>query len=297
MSNLMNWDPTAFPAINTEQIGGEEMQSVDLRDLHKNMAIATRFADWAARELVDFERGRDYEVFLNSENNPSGGRPAKEYSVTLDAAKHIAMVSRTARGREVRDYFIAVEKQARKQALSLVRMTQSEIVLANAQAIVNMERKHNALVSRVEVLESTRTDSVRAPLAVLPGGMEIKSRAKRRLAKRFGISVGVCEQIFDYHWYQLRTGITVLNPNEEARKAVPACDAFYTKTINDVFNRVMSEVKSVGKMFTHKSVAGRFHVRGGEDVSRPRRQVIELDEAAAMGRVPTAALETSPPAF
>ena len=39
---------------------------------------------------------------MEKQENPLGGRPRKEVTFTLDADKHIAMASRTARGREVR---------------------------------------------------------------------------------------------------------------------------------------------------------------------------------------------------
>lgn len=269
MSNVIKYDASAFPAISTFNFGGEECQSVNLRDLWRNLAIAKDFSSWAKDQLSDFEHRIDFEVFTNSGGNPSGGRPSKEYAVTLDTAKHIALSSRTARGREIRDYFIAAEKQLRSQ------MPVQEPTMTELQMIARIALAQDEANNRIKVLEHSdaqkderiaaleaRTGAVNAPLAALPGGMEIKSRAIRRLASKHGLSKAVCDEIFDYYWNQLRSGITVVNPNEQARAVTPYCDAFYTKTINDVFNRVMKEIQpnASGKMFTHKSVAGAFHV-------------------------------------
>ncbi|WP_261538616.1 antA/AntB antirepressor family protein [Burkholderia multivorans] len=263
----INYSLSAFPAISTFTFGGEECQSVNLRDLWRNLAIAKDFSSWARDQLDDFESGVDFEVFTRPGENSAGGRPAKEYAVTLDTAKHIALASRTARGREVRDYFIAAEKKLRKQELT--PMTLAEVALANAQSIVNLERKTREqdakialLNERLEVQEA-KSAPINAPLAVLPGGMEIKSHAIRRLARKHGLSEAVCDEIFDYYWNQLRTGITVVNPNERVRSVTPYCDAFYVKMVNDVFNRVLRQMKPTpsGKMFTHKAVYGAFHAK------------------------------------
>jgi len=59
-----------------------------------------------------FEENVDYIVFLIFEEKPnsSGGRPSKDYFLTIETAKEISMLQRTEKGKEARKYFIECER-------------------------------------------------------------------------------------------------------------------------------------------------------------------------------------------
>ena len=59
------------------------------------------FSNWDKDriEQFGFEENRDFEVFTEIGENPSGGRPTKEYHLTLDMAKELSMVARNAKGK------------------------------------------------------------------------------------------------------------------------------------------------------------------------------------------------------
>jgi anti-repressor protein len=44
----------------------------------------------------------DFVVFAETSKNPSGGRPSKEYAISLDMAKELSMVECNEQGRKVR---------------------------------------------------------------------------------------------------------------------------------------------------------------------------------------------------
>lgn len=104
-----------FPVVSEGAIGGSLVQSVNARELHAFLGVGRVFAAWIAEriEQYQFEPGRDYEVFSEIGNNPSGGRPSKEYVLTIDTAKELAMVERNDEGRRVRKYFIECERRAK----------------------------------------------------------------------------------------------------------------------------------------------------------------------------------------
>ena len=93
-----------------------EVNSIDARSLYAQLEVTTKFADWINRRLEIFVANEDYVVILKNEKNPSGGRPAKEYILTLDAAKHIAMMEKNDKGKEIRQAFIDFEKQQNELA-------------------------------------------------------------------------------------------------------------------------------------------------------------------------------------
>lgn len=101
-------------------IGGQVVLGIaDARKLHEGLKANTAFGDWMPRRIksLGLVEGIDFEeVSLKNEKNLSGGRPIKEYRLTLDAAKHIAMVEKNEVGRLVRSYFIWIENNARSVA-------------------------------------------------------------------------------------------------------------------------------------------------------------------------------------
>ena len=114
----------ALIPIETTVIGTEEVNAVNGRELHGALEIKKDFSDWIKVQIssLGLEENVDYIVFPQKGENPIstqkegysvGGRPSIEYILTLDAAKHIAMASRSARGKAVRAYFIEVEKRYR----------------------------------------------------------------------------------------------------------------------------------------------------------------------------------------
>jgi phage anti-repressor protein len=97
----------------------QEENAVDGRELHYFLNCKTRdFSTWISRRIkkYGFVEGVDYEVFHESVENPRGGRPTKDYIISIDTAKQLAMVEDNDRGKEARLYFIKVEKDAKRLA-------------------------------------------------------------------------------------------------------------------------------------------------------------------------------------
>lgn len=85
-----------------------ELPTVSARDLHEGLEIKTAFKDWFPRMCeYGFLEGKD---FSSKMSESTGGRPSKEYDITIDMAKQICMVQRTDKGRQYRQYFLDLEK-------------------------------------------------------------------------------------------------------------------------------------------------------------------------------------------
>jgi len=104
--------------IEQQVIGADRVNSVDARALHVELEIQRQFTDWITNQIksLGFEENIDYITF--SQQNEKG-RPSKEYIFTIDTAKHIALASRSKKGKEVRRYFIEVEKASRNEGFQL----------------------------------------------------------------------------------------------------------------------------------------------------------------------------------
>ncbi|HEL0662527.1 TPA: phage antirepressor KilAC domain-containing protein [Streptococcus equi subsp. zooepidemicus] len=84
---------------------------VSARQLHKTLEVKTRFSQWVEQNFKILEEGYDFTSVVGTTVVNNGAvREIQDYALSLDAAKNLAMVSKTDKGKEVRQYFIRVEK-------------------------------------------------------------------------------------------------------------------------------------------------------------------------------------------
>lgn len=84
---------------------------VSARQLHKTLEVKTRFSQWVEQNFKMFQEGEDFTSVVGTTVVNNGAvREIQDYAVTLRMAEHLAMMSKTSKGYEVREYFIQVEK-------------------------------------------------------------------------------------------------------------------------------------------------------------------------------------------
>lgn len=94
-------------------------QTVSARELHEKLNIKTAFKDWFPRMCeYGFTEGTD---FCSKMSESTGGRPSKDYDITIDMAKQICMIQRTPEGKRVREYLISLEKAWNTPELIMAR--------------------------------------------------------------------------------------------------------------------------------------------------------------------------------
>lgn len=100
--------------IEKRVIGAEEVNSVNARELHKALEIKKDFSNWIKAQInrAGLRENVDY-ITISKKVKEGNNAISKEYIITTDASKHIAMMSQGRKAKEVRDYFIAVEKEYR----------------------------------------------------------------------------------------------------------------------------------------------------------------------------------------
>lgn len=89
--------------------------TVSARELHKFLDVKTRYNDWFPRMCeYGFNENLDYRLVTQKRETKNPKNPVSTYmdhEITLDMAKEIAMIQRSDKGKEVRQYFLELERR------------------------------------------------------------------------------------------------------------------------------------------------------------------------------------------
>ena len=127
-------------------------QAVSGRDLHAFLGLGRDYTTWF-KSMVEygFTEGEDFTpVRVES----SGGRPGADHVLTLDMAKELAMIQRTDKGKQARQYFIEVEKRARLSAVPRSLPDALRAYAIEVEAREALEAKVAADAPKVEYIDT-----------------------------------------------------------------------------------------------------------------------------------------------
>jgi len=160
----------SFPVIASAPIGERVVQTVNARDLHAFLQVGKDFSNWMKDriEQYGFVENTDYVVFAEIGKNPQGGRPAKEYALTIDMAKELSMVERNEQGKKARQYFIECERRALDPSLALM--------LDNVEKVIALEGRVAELQPAKEALD--RIASGDGSLCITDAAKSLQMRPK-----------------------------------------------------------------------------------------------------------------------
>ena len=119
-------------SLTQSAINGELQQTVNARELHAFLEVGRDFSNWikARLETLGSIKNEDYLLTKIGEHFPSGTKYKIEYFVTLDTAKHLAMMERNEKGKQARQYFIACEKQLHEQKQAINASLSEQLKIA-----------------------------------------------------------------------------------------------------------------------------------------------------------------------
>ena len=196
--------------IQQATIGDGAVNSVNARELHLKLEIKSRFNDWIANRISDFIENEDYIVV--TKNLVTEG---KDVILTVDTAKHIAMIERSEIGKRIRQYFIDIEKQTK--ATFQIPQTYSEALMLAAKQAEQIEQQQKTLE-----LQKPKVDFYEA-VTGSKDTIDIGTVAKVLNIKGFGRN-----NLFEF----LRDK-GVLMPNNQPKQAY--CDRGYFRVIESKF--------------------------------------------------------------
>jgi anti-repressor protein len=167
-----------------------DQQLVSARDLHKALELKRHFGDWVKQNFKDFEEGADFMGAPQSAPITNGNGRVQyldDYAVTIDMAKELCMMSKTPKGKEVRQYFIKVEKDWNNQ----------QAIVERAYNILHSENLQLKLIVKEQAPKVTYYDQV-----IDKNGLT----NFRDTAKMLGWKPKAFNQLLEDHGYIYRTG-------------------------------------------------------------------------------------------
>lgn len=87
----------------------QDNQVVSARELYEKLGIKERFSIWWGRISNTFNLISDLDYRRRTYTN-NNNQLFQDYEITMDIAKHVCMISGGEKAREIRDYFIEIEK-------------------------------------------------------------------------------------------------------------------------------------------------------------------------------------------
>ncbi|MDH5106949.1 antA/AntB antirepressor family protein [Lentilactobacillus diolivorans] len=170
--------------------------AVDGRDLHNFLEVETPYTKWIDRMMeYGFAENVDFSVFdknVHDDTAFGGVRKMKDHVLTLDMAKELSMIQRTDRGKQARQYFIAMEKKAKaKQQLPIPKDYPSAL---------------RALADSMEENQKLRPAAAYTQKMLANPGLETTSV----IAKNYGMSTAKFNQLLHELGIQYRQGKTWL---------------------------------------------------------------------------------------
>ena len=131
-------------------------QLVSGRELHEFLGVGRDFTTWIKGRIskYDFIENEDFTVVESfHQNGGKGGRPEKDYIITIDMAKELSMVENNDKGKQARKYFIQCERKLKEVASSQKALPQD--YLSALKALVQAEEEKALMKPKVEYYENT----------------------------------------------------------------------------------------------------------------------------------------------
>ncbi|HDL5510670.1 TPA: antA/AntB antirepressor family protein [Mannheimia haemolytica] len=124
-------------------IQNTQIQLCNARELHSFVESKQQYSHWISDRITDYGFVQDEDYIIVTER--TAGRPRKEYHITLDMGKELAMVERNEKGRQIRKYFIECERKMKE----LLQNNQQNLPLALPEKKYTFEFTEDELQSLI----------------------------------------------------------------------------------------------------------------------------------------------------
>lgn len=171
-------------------------------ELHNVLGVRTPYKDWSTRRLADV-CAEEYEDFEAAQICAPSGQTKKDHLIKLDTAKEMAMLERNEKGKQVRKYFIEVERKYKEKSIDRSQLSpeiQALYGLLDNQAKLELEqRRQQEEISRIDTTVSTMKEIFTQPIGDWKA--EINARV-REVAHKSGIEY---QELYNRMYGELET--------------------------------------------------------------------------------------------
>ncbi|UTO27832.1 antA/AntB antirepressor family protein [Bartonella harrusi] len=136
--------------ISEQTIDQETVQTVNARELHTFLEITSKFADWIKNRIKECKFRENIDFIGFSKFLEKGGRPSIEYYLTLDMAKHLAMIERNDKGYQAREYFIECEKLAKQVATPQIDYSSPQAMIGFLNHLQSQIEQKDHVIAELE---------------------------------------------------------------------------------------------------------------------------------------------------
>ena len=199
MNNLTVIENELVPVYETST--GEKV--VYGSELHEVLGVRTPYKDWSTRRLNDIDAVEN-EDFEAAQICAPSGQTKKDHIIKLDTAKEMAMLERNEKGKQVRRYFIQVEKKYKSASLATQELS------PQLQVMINLEIEQKRQAEKLEHVEE-RIESIREVVAIdTTSWREDTGRILRKIGMECGDSKSYQDvRAESYQLLEKRMGVNV----------------------------------------------------------------------------------------
>ena len=172
-------------------------------ELHEALGERTPYKDWSTRRLNDIDAVEN-EDFEAAQICAPSGQTKKDHIIKLDTAKEMAMLERNEKGKQVRRYFIRVEKKYKAASLA------TQYLSPQLQVMINLEIEQKRQAEKLEHVEE-RIESIREVVAIdTTSWREDTGRILRKIGMECGDSKSYQDvRAESYQLLEKRMGVNV----------------------------------------------------------------------------------------
>lgn len=186
-------------------------------ELHEVLEVKSRYREWIDRRLLDIDAVEN-EDFQAAEISAPSGQTKKEYIIKLDTAKEMAMLERNEKGKEVRRYFIQVEKKYKSASLATQELS------PQLQVMIQLELEQKRQAEKLEHVEN-RVESIREVVAMDSNSWrEDTGRMLRKIGSECGDSKSYQDvRTESYQLLEKRMGVNIKQRLTNKRRRMADC--------------------------------------------------------------------------